>query len=164
MVQWIYTPPQCTMWARLESRILLKPWKLDVDECEIMKQHAAIGGRILEGSDAGFIRLAEVIALIHHEKWDGSGYPKGLKGKETPLVGRIVAIADVFDALISKRPYKEPFSIERSFGIIRESSGSHFDPEVVDAFFAGENEILAVKEKYKEKEESLLVQMAGKAL
>ena len=146
----------------IPDRILLKPGKLDRDEREIMKQHATIGSRILEGSDAGFIRLAEIIALIHHEKWDGSGYPRGLKGKEIPLVGRIVAISDVFDALISKRPYKEPFSVEKSFAIIRDGRGNHFDPDVVDAFFAVENEILAIKEKYKAEDESLLVQMVGK--
>jgi len=148
----------------IPDRILLKPGRLDREECEIMKQHAVIGGQILEGSDTGFIRLAEIIALIHHERWDGSGYPKGLKGKEIPMIGRIVAIADVFDALISKRPYKEPFSIEKSFGIIKESRGSHFDPDVVDAFFAVENEILTIKEKYKEGDESLLVQMANNPL
>lgn len=144
------------------DRILLKPGKLDPDEWEIMKQHAINGGQILEGSEAGFITLGEVIALTHHEKWDGSGYPKGLKSKEIPLVGRIVAIGDVFDALTSKRPYKEPFSLEKSYSIIRESRGNHFDPEVVDAFFAVEDEILSIKEKYEDKEESLFVQIAGK--
>ncbi|MBW1734977.1 MAG: response regulator [Deltaproteobacteria bacterium] len=146
----------------IPDRILLKPGKLDPDEREIMQQHAAMGGKILAGSDAGFIKLAEVIALTHHEKWDGSGYPEGLKGKEIPLVGRIVAIADVFDALTSRRPYKEPFSVKKSFGIIREGSGSHFDPDVVRAFFAVEDEILAIKERYREKDESLLVQRVGK--
>ncbi|MBW2118424.1 MAG: two-component system response regulator [Deltaproteobacteria bacterium] len=144
------------------DRILLKPGKLDLDECEIMKQHATIGGKILEGADAGFIKLAEVIALTHHEKWDGSGYPLGLKGPKIPLAGRITAIADVFDALTSKRPYKEPFSLEKSYGIIREGRGSHFDPEVADAFFAVENEILSIKAKYKDEQESLLVQLVGK--
>lgn len=144
------------------DRILLKPGKLDQDEWEIMKQHTTVGGRILEGSDTEFIRLAEVVALTHHEKWDGSGYPKGLKGAKIPLVGRIVAIGDVFDALTSKRPYKEPFSLEKSYGIIREGRGNHFDPDVVDAFFAVEDEILAIKDKCKDEHESLLVQMVGK--
>jgi len=129
--------------------ILLKPGKLDPAEWEIMKQHAAIGAQILEGSHAGLIRLAQVIALTHHEKWDGSGYPQGLKGRSIPLAGRITAIADVFDALTSKRPYKQPFSIEKSFTILREGRGLHFDPAVVDAFFAIEDEILTIKEKYK---------------
>lgn len=134
----------------IPDRILMKPAKLDADEWDIMKQHTTIGASILEGAQAGFIELARVIAFTHHEKWDGSGYPQGLKGTRTPLAGRITAIADVFDALISKRPYKEPFSLEKSFSIIREGRGSHFDPEVVDAFFAVEGEIVAIKELYKE--------------
>ncbi len=146
----------------IPDRILLKPGRLTPDECEIMKEHAAIGGRILAGAAAGFIGLAEVIARTHHEKWDGSGYPKGLKGKEIPLAGRIVAIGDVFDALTSKRPYKAAFSLEKSYGIIREGRGSHFDPDVVDAFFAVEDEVLAIKAKYKDEQESLLLQTAGK--
>jgi len=145
------------------DRILLKPGKLDSDEWVIMKQHTTNGGRILEGSDKGFIKLGEVIAMTHHEKLDGSGYPNGLKGKEIPLAGRIVAIGDVFDALTSKRPYKEPFSLEKSYSIIRESRGNHFDPDVVDAFFAIEDEILGIKESYKDEGESLIFQLAGKA-
>ncbi len=139
------------------DRILLKPGKLYADEWEIMKQHTTIGGNILGGSDAGFIRLAEVVALTHHEKWDGSGYPKGLKGKEIPLVGQIVAIADVFDALTSKRPYKPAFSIEKSYKIIEEGRGSHFGPDIVDAFFDIEEEILTIKENYRDEKESLFV-------
>lgn len=139
----------------IPDRILLKPGKLDAEEWEIMKQHTTIGGKILSGSKAGYIRLGEVIAMTHHEKWDGSGYPKGLKGQEIPKVGRIVAIADVFDALTTKRPYKEPFSPEKSYAIIEEGRGTHFDPEVVDAFFAVESEILAIKEKYKDENQSL---------
>ena len=144
------------------DRILLKPAKLDPDEWEIMKQHTLIGGRILGGSESGFIKLGEVIALTHHEKWDGGGYPKGIKGARIPLAGRITAIADVFDALTSKRPYKEPFAVEKSLDIIKEGRGNHFDPDVVDAFFAVEDEILSVKEEYKDGGESPLVQMAGK--
>ena len=149
----------------IPDHILLKPTKPDPDEWEIMKQHTIIGARILEGSDAGFIKLAEVIALTHHEKWDGGGYPRGLKGKNIPLGGRITAIADVFDALTSKRPHrKEPFSVEESFAIIKEERGNHFDPEVVDGFFAAKDEILSIKEKCKDQDESLLVRMVGKAL
>ena len=144
------------------DRILLKPGKLNADEWEIMKQHTTIGGNILSGADAGFIKFAEIIALTHHERWDGSGYPKGLKGSKIPLSGRIVAIADVFDALTSKRPYKEPFSVEKSFAIITEGRGNHFDPDVVDAFFAIEAEILSIKERFQDKGESLFVKMAGK--
>jgi putative two-component system response regulator len=142
------------------DHILLKPGKLDPAEWEIMKQHTINGGRILEGSDKGFIKLGEIIALTHHEKWDGSGYPKGLKGKETPKVGRIVAIADVFDALTTKRPYKEPFPIDKSFAIIKEGSGDHFDPAVVEAFFSVEDEILSIKEKYRDEDQSLLYKIA----
>ena len=144
------------------DHILLKPGKLDADEWEIMKQHTINGGRILEGSEKGFIKLGETIAMTHHEKWDGSGYPKGLKGKEIPLAGRIAAIADVFDALTSKRPYKEPFPLEKSYNILREGKGSHFSPEVVDAFFAVKDEILQIKEKYKDEGESLILKLAGK--
>ncbi len=147
----------------IPDHILLKPGKLDPDEWETMKQHAIIGAQILQGSDAEFIKLAEVVALTHHEKWDGSGYPDGLTGPKIPLAGRITAIADVFDALTSKRPYKEPFSLGKSFSIIKESRGSHFDPEVVDAFFAVEDEILAIKEEYKDRHKSLLVQMLTNA-
>lgn len=113
-----------------------------------MKQHTVIGGKILEGSDAEFIKLGQAIALTHHEKWDGTGYPRGLRGSEIPLAGRITAIADAFDVMLSKRPYKEPFTLQQTLAIINQSRGSHFDPKVVDAFFAGQDEIFAIKEKY----------------
>lgn len=128
--------------------ILRKPGKLDAEEWVIMKQHCQQGALILEDSDSKLLQLAESIALTHHEKWDGSGYPHGLQGSEIPIAGRITAIADVFDALTSKRPYKEPFSLEKSFAIIQESKGSHFDPKVVDAFFAINDEILKIKQEY----------------
>lgn len=146
----------------IPDRILLKSAKLDPDEWVIMKQHTIMGGRILEESTAEFIKLGEIVALTHHEKWDGSGYPKRLKGKKIPLVGRIVAIADVFDALTSKRPYKEAFSLEKSYDIIKEGRGTHFDPDVVDIFFASQEKLLAIKEKFKDEQESHLFQMAGK--
>ena len=128
--------------------ILLKPAKLNPQEWEIMKQHTVIGARILNGSDAEFIRLGETIALSHHEKWDGSGYPGGLKGKQIPITGRITAIVDVFDALTSKRPYKEAFSVEKSLNLIREGKGSHFDPDIVDAFFALQDDIQMIMKQY----------------
>jgi len=137
----------------IPDQILLKPGKLDPDEWEAMKKHTIIGAEILSDADADFIELARVIALTHHEKWDGSGYPEGLKGTDIPLVGRIIAIADVFDALTSKRPYKEPFSVEESLGIIEKGRGSHFDPRVVDSFFTVKDEILSIKEKYKDQGE-----------
>ena len=130
--------------------ILTKPAKLNPAEWEIMKLHTVIGAKILQGSDAEFLKLGEIIAQSHHEKWDGSGYPGGLKGIEIPIAGRIAAIADVFDALTSKRPYKESFSVEKSLAIIKEGRGSHFDPDVVDAFFAIQEEIITIKKEYGE--------------
>lgn len=136
----------------IPDNILLKPGKLTADEFKIMKQHTLIGAKILENSKTGFIRLGEIIALTHHEWWNGKGYPKGLKGAKIPLEGRIIAVADVFDALTTKRPYKEPFSLDVSFGIIAENRGSQFDPEVVDAFFSIESEILKIRKKYRDDE------------
>jgi putative two-component system response regulator len=131
----------------IPDHILLKPGKLSDKEWEIMKQHTIIGAQILAGSDAKFIKLAQIIALTHHEKWDGSGYPEGLKGSKITLVGRITAIADVFDALTSRRPYRmKPFPLEEAFDYIKQERGRHFDPEVVDAFFAAKDEILLIKE------------------
>ncbi len=129
----------------IPDNILIKKEKLDSTEWEIMKRHTVIGAEILKGSDAEFISIAETIALCHHEKWDGSGYPNGLKGLEIPITARITAIADVFDSLTSKRSYKEAFSVEDSLGIINLGKGSHFDPEIVDAFFSIKDEILAIK-------------------
>lgn len=130
----------------IPDRILLKPGKLVEEEWEIMKQHTLIGARILEGSSGGFISLAAIIALTHHERWDGTGYPNGLHSRQIPLVGRITAIADVFDAMTSMRPYKQPFSLQKAFAIIKDSRGTHFDPAVVDAFLSIKEEILAIKE------------------
>ncbi|MBM4277532.1 MAG: two-component system response regulator [Deltaproteobacteria bacterium] len=131
----------------IPDHILLKSGKLNDKEWQIMKQHTIIGAQILAGSGAKFIKLAQTIALTHHEKWDGSGYPKGLKGPKIPLVGRIAAIADVFDALTSKRPYRmKPFSLEEAFNYIKKERGRHFDPKVVDAFFAAKDEILLIRE------------------
>lgn len=136
----------------IPDRILLKRGALAPDEWEVMKQHTVIGGRILANSKTDFIRLAEIIALTHHEKWDGSGYPKGLKGDAIPMAGRIVAVADVFDALISKRPYKTAFPIAKSLEIIKENRGRHFDPVVTDAFLAIEDSILSIMTEYQDSE------------
>ena len=114
--------------------ILLKPAKLTGEEWEMMKKHTLIGARLLSGSDSEFMKMAETIALTHHEKWDGSGYPQGLKGEEIPLVGRIVAICDVFDALLSRRPYKKAWTLDEALDEIKRTGGTHFDPKVVDAF------------------------------
>ena len=132
----------------IPDRILLKPGKLDADEWKIMRTHTEIGATILGGSDSEVLRMAACVALTHHEKWDGSGYPRGLKGLEIPLPGRLTAIADVFDALCSRRPYKEPVTVEQALDIIRKGREQHFDPEVVDAFLSSEAEILAIKARY----------------
>ena len=132
----------------IPDRILTKPGKLDAEEWVVMKTHSEMGAKILEGSDAEVIQLGEVIAMTHHEKWDGTGYPKGLRGGAIPLESRIVALVDVFDALTTKRPYKDPFPIEKALGIIREGRGSHFDPDVVDAFFGIENKILEIRKRF----------------
>jgi len=125
--------------------ILLKSDKLSPAEWEIMKQHTVIGGRILEGSDSELIQTARVIALTHHEKWNGTGYPEGLKGADIPLVGRIASIADVFDALTSSRPYRlKPFSLDETFRIIEEGRGVDFDPGIVDVFISIRSEIAAI--------------------
>jgi putative two-component system response regulator len=128
----------------IPDSILLKPGKLNPKEWEIMKRHTTIGAELLKGSDSEFIKLGEVIALTHHEKWDGSGYPSGLKNTQIPLAGRIVALADVFDALTTKRPYRGPLPLEQALDIIKDGRGFHFDPEVVDAFFVAEDEILSI--------------------
>ncbi|MFC1865083.1 HD domain-containing phosphohydrolase, partial [Chloroflexota bacterium] len=127
----------------IPDRILQKPGKLDPDEWVVMKQHTTIGAEILKDASADFIKLAADIALTHHEKWDGSGYPQGLKSSDIPIAGRIVALADVFDALTSERPYKAPFPLEKALAIIKESQGNHFDPQVVGAFLVIEDEIRA---------------------
>lgn len=145
------------------DHILLKVGKLEPSEWEIMKQHTIIGGKILEGSDSEFIETARIIALTHHEKWNGKGYPKGLKGSKIPLVGRIASIADVFDALTTKRPYRDkPFPLEKTFAMILEGRGSDFDPEVVDAFLAIKDELVEIKEKNQDHDESMLLRLSRK--
>lgn len=134
----------------IPDTILLKPGPLNEEEWRIMQSHTTMGADILSGSNIGFVRLAEVIALTHHEKWDGSGYPNGLKGPKIPRIGRIVALADVFDALTSRRPYKEPFSVEKANRIITEGKGNHFDPEIVDVFFSIQETILQIKARFQE--------------
>ena len=127
----------------IPERILQKPGKLDEEEMNIMRQHTIIGAKILKGANADFIKLAEIISLNHHEKWNGSGYPNGVKGSDIPLAARIVAVADVFDALTSERPYKKPFPLEKALAIINEGRGIHFDPDIVDTFCASKEEISA---------------------
>jgi putative two-component system response regulator len=146
----------------IPDKILLKPGKLSPGEWKIMKKHTLFGAKILEHSSSDFINLGEVIALTHHEKWDGTGYPNGHRGKDIPLVGRITALADVFDALTSKRPYKKAFSTEKAFRIIEEGRASHFDPGVVDAFFDIKGEILEIKKRYRDNRKSLFIDLAEK--
>lgn len=134
----------------IPDHILLKPGKFEPEEWETMKTHAAIGAEILSGDDSALLRLAEEIALNHHEKWDGSGYPAGLKGQEIPQSARIVALADVFDALLSNRPYKKSWTVEEAVAFIRSQSGQHFDPEVVAHFEKGLSELLEIRAKYHE--------------
>ncbi|MBT3224319.1 MAG: two-component system response regulator [Proteobacteria bacterium] len=145
----------------IPDNILLKPGRLNDEEWQIMRRHSYMGAQILRDSRAGVIQLGEIVAYTHHEKWDGSGYPQGLSGTDIPLVGRVTAIGDVFDALTSKRPYKDPFSLEKSFAIIREGRGSHFDPDVVDAFFEVIVEILEYKERFADSGLGHLAQLTG---
>ena len=129
----------------VSDKILRKPGRLTSEEFEEMKKHAAVGGdvirEVLEGvTDEDYLSFASDIATYHHERWDGTGYPKGLSGEEIPLAARIMAIADVFDALISERCYKEPFSFEESVGIIEDGAGTQFDPQLVGVFLRHRSE------------------------
>jgi putative two-component system response regulator len=140
----------------IPDRILLKHDKLDPDEWNIMKQHTVMGAKILEGSRADVVKLGRLIALSHHERWDGSGYPKNLKGAAIPLPARIAAIADQFDALTSIRHYKPAFSLEKSFNIIAEGRANRFDPDVADAFFEAQDDIMAIRERYIDESDQVL--------
>jgi putative two-component system response regulator len=135
----------------IPDRILQKPGRLDAAEWAVMQTHATIGGDIIGEHAHGMLALARVIALTHHEKWDGSGYPKGLAGAAIPLVGRIVAIADVFDALTSARPYKQAWSVEAAAAFLLEQRGRHFDAALVELFLAELPAIVAIKERWAEK-------------
>ncbi len=154
----------------VSDSILLKPGRLEPDEYELMKRHCefgqtiiqpiadkewsvlknhtSMGKNIMQLCSSPIMQTASVIAQTHHEKWDGSGYPFGLAGEQIPIEGRMTALADVFDALSTKRPYKEALPTEACFSLIQESRGTHFDPQVVDAFFASKEDILRVKTKY----------------
>ncbi|MCG5512949.1 HD-GYP domain-containing protein [Ectothiorhodospira shaposhnikovii] len=134
----------------IPDHILLKPGKLTPEEWRIMQTHTTIGGDILSGDDPDLLDLAREIALSHHEKWDGSGYPLGLSGEEIPISGRIAALADVFDALTSERTYKKAWSVQDALELIRELSGSHFDPRLTELFFSLVPEILAIRDRFAE--------------
>ena len=134
----------------VEDKILLKPAKLDEDELKIMRNHSSIGYEILKDSESVYLQSGAIIALTHHEKFDGSGYPKGLKGKEIHIYGRIVAIADVFDALSSNRPYKNAWDFEKCIQFLKEEKGCHFDPELVDLFIQNEDKVFHIYNSFKE--------------
>ena len=128
--------------------ILLKPAKLDPHEWDIMKQHTTMGGHMLSGSSSELMQAGRTIALSHHERWDGGGYPRGLEGEDIPLLGRICAVADVFDAITTQRPYREAFSNPEAYRILREGRATQFDPRIVDVFFARLDEIVAIQKPF----------------
>ncbi len=128
----------------IPDAILLKPGRLTPEELEVMKKHTTIGHDILAKSSSPYLQMAASIALSHHERWDGSGYPHGLTGERIPVESRIVAIADTFDALTTDRPYKEAWPLERSFDYIRENAGRQFDPACVEAFFDASGRIESI--------------------
>jgi putative two-component system response regulator len=129
----------------IPDAILLKPGRLTKEEFDHMKEHALIGAQILANSSSPLLQLAHKLAIEHHEKWDGSGYPNGIKNEEISIEGRIVAIADVFDALTSKRPYKEAWSVEKTIQHMQEQAGTHFDPALIELFVSKLDDILAIK-------------------
>ena len=139
----------------IPDSVLLKPGKLDADEWQIMKTHTLIGAEILSGGDSELLEQALLIAMTHHEKWDGTGYPKGLKGEEIPLVGRIVALADVFDALTSERPYKKAWSVHAAIEYIKDMSDKQFDPELVKVFVSILPKVQEISDRYREPVERL---------
>lgn len=135
----------------IPDNILLKPGRLNVEERKIMNSHSKIGAEILSGTDSKLLQVASLIALTHQEKWDGTGYPDGLKENEIPIWGRIVAICDVFDALTMERPYKKAWPVEDAFVKIKNDSGRHFDPDLVQCFSEIFDNILIIKNRYKDK-------------
>ena len=137
--------------------VLLKPGKLNPDEWEIMKQHVTMGAEILGDHPDELLTLARTVALSHHEKWDGTGYPLGLQGPEIPQVGQIVALADVFDALTSERPYKPAWPIEKATQTIEDGAGKHFDPALMPAFRAALPEMLKIRDLYADTQETLML-------
>lgn len=132
----------------IPDQILLKPGPLDVSEFEIMRRHPLLGAEILGNESSTLMRAAHEVALTHHEKWDGSGYPYGLQAEDIPLRGRIVAIADVFDALTTQRPYKAAWTIERSMDHMEQAAGRHFDPELFEHFKRSLPGVLEIRQQY----------------
>jgi putative two-component system response regulator len=134
----------------MPDAILRKPSSLDPEEWTVMRRHSEIGGAILDNSTSQILQAGRVIALNHHERWDGTGYPSGLSGSDIPLWGRICAVADVFDAVTSERPYKPAFPNEEALELLHHGRGKHFDPRVVDVFFESLDEILTIQERFKD--------------
>ncbi len=130
----------------IPDAILTKAGKLSPYEWEVVKRHPVIGAEILRGSPSTLLQAGEIIALSHHERWDGSGYPYGLKGEDIPLSGRICAMADIFDALTTKRPYKDEVSVEEAYDLILESSGVLFDPQLLTVFKDHFDEFLVIRQ------------------
>lgn len=137
----------------IPDSILQKPGKLDADEWVIMQRHAELGATILGDSHSPMLQVARTVALTHHEKWDGSGYPNGLAGENIPFVGRVTAIADVFDALTSERPYKRAWHIDDALALLQEQAGKHFDPQLISLFVAELPAILAIRERFADQPE-----------
>lgn len=134
----------------IPDNVLLKPGKLDAEEWVIMQTHTSIGGEILGDHPSEMMHMAHTIAVSHHEKWDGSGYPKQLRGEAIPLEGRLSAVCDVFDALTSTRPYKEPWPLDKALNLIKEGAGSHFDPTLVPLFLNNMDAILDIQKAHKD--------------
>jgi putative two-component system response regulator len=136
--------------------ILLKPARLTPEEFGVMKGHARLGFELLKESGSEILRAGAEVAISHHEKFDGSGYPYGLKGRDIPLFGRIAAVADVFDALTSKRPYKKAWSLEEACRYLENGRGNHFDPLCVEAFLAGMDHVLDIRQRFMDEEVPML--------
>jgi len=134
----------------IPDAILLKPGKLEADEWKIMQNHSMIGYENLKGSSSKLLQTGCEIALTHHERWDGTGYPYGLKGEEIPVSGRIVCIADVFDALVTRRPYKDPWPLEKAFGLIESERGKHFDPRLAEIFLQNRKVVESIRKTYED--------------
>jgi response regulator RpfG family c-di-GMP phosphodiesterase len=134
----------------IPDRVLNKPAKLDIEEWKIMQTHSELGYEMLKKSDRPIIQAAAIVAYEHHEKWDGSGYPRGLKGEDIHIYGRITAVADVFDALASDRVYKKAWELEKIFQLFKDEKGKHFDPKLIDLFFDNLDLFLKIKDQYKD--------------
>jgi putative two-component system response regulator len=139
----------------IPDHVLLKPGRLSDREFEIMKTHTTLGAQTLDSAvkahpEATFLRMARDIALTHHERWDGSGYPNGLQGEAIPMCGRLVALADVYDALTSKRVYKDAFTHDIAREIIMKDAGTHFSPQIIEAFLSVENAFIGVRNQFRD--------------